>query len=105
MKIVRYNISLVKSDKSIISFTDLTFDICLKTINTHLQSEYNMDFQIKKHNLVDYARHKPKNKILAKIINSFEKLEIKKTTVPTTVLTTNVELPMSNIPQNTILTI
>ena len=89
MKIIRYNISLVKSDKSIICFTDLTFDNCLKTINSHLQSEYNMDFQIKKHNLVDYARHKPKNTILAKVINSFEKREIKKTNVTGT----NIELP------------
>ena len=89
MKIIRYNISLVKNDKSIVSFTDLTFDNCLKTINSHLQSEYNMDFKIKKHNLVDYARHKPKNTILAKVINSFEKREIKKAHVTGT----NIELP------------
>lgn len=98
MKIVRYNISLVKSDKSIVSFTDLTLDICLKTINTHLRLEYNMDFQIKKHNLVDYARYKPKNTILAKVINSFEKREIKKNPVSSN------NLERGIIPQNITLT-
>jgi len=88
---------LVKKDKSIVSFTDLTLDSCLQTINTHLQSEYNMDFQIKKHNLVDYARHKPKKTILAKVISSFEKREIKKIAN----INSNVELPI--ISQNTVI--
>ena len=41
MKILRYDISLIKSDKSVVGLKNLTMSNCVDTINQHIKSEYN----------------------------------------------------------------
>ncbi len=92
MKVIRYNIVLIKQDKTLVNYENINLTACCDIITQHLKTEYNWEVTIKKHNITDYCKSKAKNTILSKIIHSLEKIEIKKTPVQNQAQTVSVEV-------------